>query len=80
MQPRDSEHDTNSLRYAQSNDQAHRAIGTVKNLIMKALEDGSDVQLALQSFRNTVLEGYGASPEQLLFSRRFNASLPMPQC
>ena len=43
----------------------------------KALEDGSDVQLALQSFRNTVREGYSASPAQLLFSRRCRTSLPM---
>ena len=43
----------------------------------KALEDGSDVQLVLQSFRNTVHEGYSASPAQLLFSRRCRTSLPM---
>ena len=43
----------------------------------KALEDGSDVQLAWQSFRNTVREGYSASPAQLLFSRRCRTSPPM---
>ena len=42
----------------------------MKNLMKKVLEDGSDVQLALQSFRNTVREGYSASPAQLLFSRK----------
>ena len=51
----DIEHVTSSPRYPQSNGQAERAIGTVKNLMKKALEDGSDVQLALQSFRNTVV-------------------------
>ena len=39
-----------------------------------ALEDGNDVQ----SFRNTVREGYSASPAQLLFSRRCRTSFPMP--
>ena len=38
---------------------------------------GSDVQLALQSFRNTVREGYSASPAQLLFSRKCRKSFPM---
>ena len=73
----DIEHVTSSPRYPQSNGQAERAIGTVKNLMKKAWEDGSDVQLALQSFRNTVSEGYSASPAQLLFSRRCRTSLPM---
>ena len=53
----DIEHVTSNPRYPQSNGQSERAIGTVKNLMKKALEDGSDVQLALQSFRNTVLSG-----------------------
>ena len=53
----DIEHVTSSPQYPQSNGQAERAIGTVKNLMKKALEDGSDVQLALPSFRNTVREG-----------------------
>ena len=73
----DIEHVTSSPRYPQSNGQAERAIGTVKNLMKKELEDGSDVQLALQSFRNTAREGYSASPAQLLFSRRCRTSLPM---
>ena len=53
-----------SPRYPQSNGQAERAIGTVKSLMKKAIEDGSDVQLALLNFRNTVHEGYSASPAQ----------------
>ena len=43
----------------------------------KALEDGSEIHLALQSFRNTVCEGYSASPALLLFSRICRTSLPM---
>ena len=49
----DFEHVTSSPRYHQSNGQVERAIGTVKNIVKKAMEDGSDVQLALLNFRNT---------------------------
>ena len=73
----DIEHVTSSPRYPQSNGQAERAIGTVTNLMKKALEDGTDVQLALQSIRNIVREGYSASPAQLPFSRRRRTSFPM---
>ena len=41
------------------------------------MEDGSDVQLALLNFRNTVREGYSASPAQLLFGRRCRTLLPI---
>ena len=43
---------------SQSSGQVERAIGTVKNLVKKAMKDRSDVQLALLNFRNTVSEGY----------------------
>ena len=66
----DFENITSSPRYPQSNGQVERAIGTVKNLVKKAMEDGNDVQLALLNFRNTVREGFSASPAQLLFGRR----------
>ena len=58
-----------SPRYPQSNGQVERAIGTVKNLVKKVIEDDNDVKLALLNFRNTVREGYSASPAQLLFGR-----------
>ena len=54
----DIEHVTSSPRYPQSNGRTERVIGTGENLMKKALEDGSDVQLTLQSFRNAVREGY----------------------
>ena len=40
-QLRDIEHVTSTPRYPQSNGQAELAIGTVKNLVKKASEDGS---------------------------------------
>ena len=53
----DVEHVTSSPRYHQSNGQFERAIGTVKNTVKEAMEDGSDVQLALLNFKNTVRGG-----------------------
>ena len=43
----------------------------------KTVEDGSGVQLALQSFRNIVRDGFSASPAHILFSRICRTSLPM---
>jgi len=73
----DFEHITSSPRFPQSNGQVERAIATVKNLVNKATDDGSDVQVALLNFRNTVREGYSASPAQLLFGRRCRTLLPI---
>ena len=49
----------------------------MKNIVKKAKEDSSDVQLGLLNFRNTVREGYSASPAQLLFGRRCRTLLPI---
>ena len=49
----------------------------MNNMLKKALEGGSDVQLALQSFTNNVRDGYSAYQTQLLFSCRCRMSLPM---
>ncbi|KAK2175926.1 hypothetical protein NP493_696g02020 [Ridgeia piscesae] len=73
----DFEHVTSSPSYPQCNGQVERAIGTVTNIVKKAMEDGSDVQLALLNFRNTDREGYSASPAQLLFGRRCRTLLPI---
>ena len=66
----DFEHVTSSPRYAQSNGQVERAIGTVKKLVKRATGEGSDVQLALLTFRNTERESYSAFPAQLLLGRK----------
>ena len=67
----------NSPRYPQSNGQVERDTWSVKNLVKKAMEDGSNVQQALLNFRNTVREGYSTSPAQLLFGRRCRTLLPI---
>ena len=51
--------------------------GMVKNLVKKAMEDGSDVQLALLNFTNTVRDSYSTSRAQLLFGRRCRTLLPI---
>ena len=41
-------------RYAWSNGHVERAVGTIKNLVKKAIDDGGDIQLALLRFRKTI--------------------------
>ena len=73
----DFEHVMSSPRYPQSNGQVEQDFGTVKNPVKRAMEDGSDVQLALLNFRKTVRDGYSASPAQLLFGRICRTLLPI---
>lgn len=49
---------------------------TAKKLIIKAEEDGSDLQLALLNFRNTPITGENFSPAQLLMGRSLKTRLP----
>ena len=50
---------------------------TIKSLLKKAKETGTDEQLALLEFRNTPVSGLSYSPAQLLMARRLESSLPM---
>ena len=68
---------TNSPRYPQNNRQAEQAIVMVKNLVKKAMEYGSDIQLVLLNFTNTVRIGYSASLAQLLFGHRCQTLIPI---
>lgn len=73
------EHVTSSPRYPQSNGKAENAVKTVKRIMMKAVESGSDIYLALLDWRNTPSEGIPGSPAQRLFGRRTKTLLPMSQ-
>ena len=66
-----------SRQHPKSNGQAERCVQTVKRMIKKCDADGSDIQLALLNYRNTLLEAVGASPTQLLTSRRLRSRLPI---
>jgi hypothetical protein len=67
---------TSSPHFAQSNGQAESAIQTVKQLLLKAEESGSDPYIALMQYRATPLTGLDYSPSQLLFGRRLRTKLP----
>ena len=49
----------------------------VRWMIKRCDADGTDIQLALLNYRNTPLEAVGASPAQLLMSRRLRSRLPV---
>ena len=68
---------TSSPEYPQSNGQSERAVGTVKQLMRKALEENNDVHLALLPYHNIPVNGMAYSPAQLLMSRNLLASLPV---
>ena len=72
------QHITSSLNYPQSNGKAENAVKTVKSIMSKAVESGTDPYLALLDFRNTPTEGIGTSPAQRLFGRRTKTLLPTP--
>ena len=65
------QHITSSLYYPQSNDEAERAVATVKSLLNK----GVDPYLALLAYRSTPLQN-GYSPSELLMSHILRSSVP----
>jgi len=67
-------HVTSSPHYQKAG-LAERAIQTVKRLWKK----GADQHLSLLDYNSTPMEGYNASPAQLLMGRRLRNNLPTPQ-
>ena len=59
-------HITSSLHYPQSNGLAEKYVKIVKNLFIKAHEEGTDYQKALMIYRNTPLDDNMMSLKQLL--------------
>ena len=70
------DHVTSSPTYPQSNSKAENAVKTAKQIMVKALEAGTDPHLGFLDFRNTPTEGLGTSPAQRLFGRRTKTLLP----
>jgi len=68
-------HKTSSPHHA--NGMAERGVQTVKNMLKKAKADGKDPYLSLLNLRSTPMENIGASPAQLLMSRRLRTRLPI---
>ena len=52
------------------------AIGTVKAVLQKAHEDGTDPYVALLEVRNTPITGLNYSPAQIFLKRRLKTKLP----
>ena len=70
-------HITSSPHYPQSNGLAEKYVQIVKNLFIKAYEEGTDYQKALMIYRNTPLDDNLLSPMQLLQGRAARSDLQM---
>ena len=70
-------HITSSLHYPQSNGLAEKYVQIVKNLFIKAHEEGTDYQKALMIYRNTPLDDNLTSLMQILQGRTARSDLPM---
>src|SRR5258705_5548991 len=69
-------HTRTSPHLPRSNGQAERTVQTAKNLLRKALEDGSNISQVLLTMKTTPLPGSEWTPAQLLMGRRLNTTLP----
>ena len=69
---------TSSPHHPASNGQSERSVGTIKQLMRKAAEEGRDIHLAMLEYRNTPISGLEYSPAQLLMSRMLKDKLPTP--
>ena len=70
-------HITSSPHYPQSNGLAEKYVQIVKNLFIKAHEEGTDYQKALMIYRNTPLDDNLLPPMQLLQGKAVRSDLPM---
>ena len=68
---------TSSPNYPKSNGQAEPAIQTVKGLLRKAEQSGTDPNIALLQYRNASVAGSTLSPAQLLMSRNLRSKIPV---
>ena len=66
-----------SPHYPQSNGLAEKYVQIVKNIFIKAYEEGTDYHKALMIYRNTPLDDNLLSPMQLLQGRAARSDLPM---
>ena len=69
-------HVTSSPKYPRSNGAAERNVQTIKQILTKAKESGTDPYLALLCFRTTPIDQNLPAPAEILYSRRIRANLP----
>ena len=65
-----------TLGHHQSNGKAEAAVKTVKRMMSKCLQDGTDGYEALLELGNTTQQDTGLSPTQLMFGRLTRTRLP----
>uniref|UniRef100_A0A3Q2Z869 Gypsy retrotransposon integrase-like protein 1 n=2 Tax=Hippocampus comes TaxID=109280 RepID=A0A3Q2Z869_HIPCM len=74
----DFKHMTSSPHFPQSNGLVESSVKTVKRLMHKAADSGTDFYRSLLVYRTTPLE-CGMSPAQLLMGRVLRSNLPVPE-
>ena len=65
----DFSHATMSPTHSQTNGLVEKAVGIVKNIIVKCREDNKDLFLALLNVRNTPRADVGSPPQRLMGRR-----------
>ena len=70
------EHRISSPRNPQSNGMAERCVQTMKASLIKTMEEGEDVDLALLTYKTTPLSHTLPLPAELLNSRKYKILLP----
>ena len=70
------QHIQSSPHHHQSNGQAERFVQTVKETLNKVTQSRQDMELALLTYRATLLNAKIPSPAELLNSRRYKTLLP----
>ena len=71
------EHTVSSPRNPQSNGMAERCVQTMKASLIKTMEEGEDVVLALLTYKTTPLSHRLPSAAELLSSRKYKTLLPI---
>ena len=71
-----TEHKVSSPKNPQSNGMAERCVQTMKASLLKTIEEGEDVNLALLTYKTTPLNHSLPSPAELLNSRKYKTLLP----
>ena len=69
------EHRVSSSRSPQSNGMAERCVQTMKESLIKTIEKGEDMDLALLTYKTTSLSHRLPSPAELLNSRKYKTLL-----
>ena len=71
------DHITTSPRWPQGNGFIERQVRTIKSLLKKSKQSGTDYQLALLHWRTTPINANLASPAQLIKGRRLKSTIPV---